>query len=68
MIPEKAPQRTESDSKKKKRNQRKRISRKERNQVRAHYGNEGGPSKEMVVKLSIGTNFQVLTFLVDTGA
>ena len=31
MIPEKAPQRTGSDSKKKKRNQRKKISRKERN-------------------------------------
>ena len=62
MIPGKAPQRTGSDSKKKKRNQRKRISRKERNQVRAHYGNEGGSSKEMVVKMPIGTNSQVLTF------
>ena len=68
MIPGKAPQRTGSDSKKKKRNQRKRISRKERNQVRAHYGNEGGSSKEMVVKMPIGTNSQILTFLVDTGA
>ena len=58
----------ESNPRRKNRNQRKRISRKKRNQVRTHYKEEGGSSKEMIVKLPVGTNSQILTFSVDTGS
>ena len=65
MIPGRAQ---ESNPRRKNRNQRKRISRKKRIQVRTHYEEEGGSSKEMIVKLPVGTNSQILTFLVDTGS